>query len=70
MFVDVCCKKCGQVKRLDVGSPAPGQSLEEYLHLLNERLSHRPSFECFGGHFELRPPVPGFWEVRWETIGE
>ncbi|HYC22602.1 MAG TPA: hypothetical protein VEI94_07860 [Candidatus Bathyarchaeia archaeon] len=70
MKVDVSCKKCGQSKRLEIGRPAAGQSLEEYLHLLGERLSHRPSFECFGGHFELRPPVPEFWDVRWETLGE
>ena len=37
---------------------------------LQDRLLHRPSFECFGGHFELRPPMPEFWEVRWDSVGE
>jgi len=68
--VDVSCKKCGAQQRLDVGAPAAGQPLEEYLHLVQERLTHRPSFECFGGHMELRPPVPEFWDVRWETLGD
>jgi hypothetical protein len=53
-----------------VVAPAPGQALEEYLHLVHERLLHRPSFECFGGHTELKPPLPDFWEVHWETVGE
>jgi len=70
MRVDVSCKKCGARRRLDVGAPSAGQALEEYVHLLNERLTHRPSFECFGGHFELRPPVPEFWEVDWATLGD
>jgi len=35
-----------------------------------DRLSHQPSFGCFGGHFELAPPLPGFWEVRWETLSD
>lgn len=70
MKVDVSCTKCGSEKRLDIGTPAPGQSLEDYLHLLKERLSHRPSFECFGGHTELKPPVPAFWVIRWETLGD
>ena len=70
MRVDVRCRKCGQQKRLDVGAPAAGQPVEEYVHLLQERLAHRPSFECFGGHFETRPPVPEFWEVQWGTLGE
>jgi len=39
------------------------------LHLVRERLSHQPSFQCFGGHFELAPPLPGFWEVHWDTCG-
>jgi hypothetical protein len=68
--VDVVCRKCGAAKRVDVGEPAAGQSLEEYVHLLDERLRHRPSFECFGGHTELRPPVPEFWDVRWATLGD
>jgi hypothetical protein len=67
--VDVRCRKCGQAKRLDIGAPADGQPLEEYLRLLHDRLRHRPSFECFGGHFELRPPVPEFWEVDWGSVG-
>jgi hypothetical protein len=68
--VDVTCTKCGERRRLDVGSPAGGQSLEDYLHVVRERLAHRPSFECFGGHFETRPPVPTFWRVDWASIGE
>ena len=70
MRVDVVCKKCGNTKRMDVGAPAAGQTVEDYVHLLAERLTHRPSFECFGGHMELKPPVPEFWDVRWETLGE
>ena len=69
MDVEVSCQKCGQRKRLDIGTPASG-SLEDYLHLLRERLSHQPSFECFGGHFEFAPPVPRFWEIHWETLQE
>jgi hypothetical protein len=68
--VDVVCRKCGATSRLDVGAPAAGQTIDEYVHLLDERLRHRPSFECFGGHMELRPPVPEFWDVQWETLGE
>lgn len=70
MRVDVVCRKCAAETRLDVGAPAAGQAIEEWVHLLDERLRHRPSFECFGGHLELRPPVPEFWDVRWETLGE
>jgi predicted nucleic-acid-binding Zn-ribbon protein len=70
MKVDVACKKCGQQKRMEIGVPAPGQELADYLRLLHDRLVHRPSFECFGGHFELEPPVPTYWEVRWDTVGE
>ncbi|MFM7141903.1 MAG: hypothetical protein ACKO2K_08330 [Alphaproteobacteria bacterium] len=70
MKVDVRCRKCGGSKRLDVGAPPSGQALEEYLRLLHDRLRHRPSFECFGGHFELRPPVPEFWDVDWASVGE
>ncbi len=70
MRVDIVCRKCGVRKRLDVGAPAPGQSVDEYLRLLGERLMHQPSFECFGGHMELRPPVPEFWDVRWDTLGD
>ena len=70
MHVDVYCRKCGATQRVNVGDPATGQSPEEHLHLVRERLTHRPSFSCFGGHTELRPPVPEFWEVRWETLGD
>jgi len=70
MRVDVSCKRCGQRSRLDIGSPPAGQATAEYLHLLEERLRHRPSFDCFGGHTELRPPVPEFWDVHWETVGD
>jgi len=70
MRVDVACRKCGAHKRLDVGAPESGQALEEYVHLLTERLKHRPSFECFGGHMELRPPVPEFWDIDWSTLGD
>jgi len=70
MFVDVSCKKCGGRKRLDIGVPAGDRSVEEHLRLLADRLSHQPTFECFGGHFEFAPPLPRFWEVHWETLGE
>ena len=70
MKLDGRCRKCGQEKRLDIGKPAPGQLLQDYLKLLHDRLLHRPSFECFGGHFELKPPMPEFWEVRWDSVGE
>jgi hypothetical protein len=70
MFVDVTCTKCGQRKRLDLGAPAAQQPPEEYVRLVNDRLMHQPSFGCFGGHFELAPPLPRFWEVHWETLGE
>ena len=70
MKVDVRCKKCAQEKRLEIGQPAPGQDLADYLRILHDRLTHRPSFECFGGHFELKPPLPEFWEVRWDSVGE
>jgi hypothetical protein len=69
MRVDVHCRKCGSMRRVDVGDPATGQTPEEYLRIVQERLTHRPSFACFGGHTELRPPVPDFWDVRWETLG-
>ena len=67
--VDVSCKKCGGRKRLELGDPG-AKPVEEFVHYVAERLSHKPSFECFGGHLELRPPVPEFWEIHWETIGE
>jgi hypothetical protein len=70
MRVDVHCHKCGGTQRIDLGQPAAGQTADEYLHLVRERLTHRPSFSCFGGHTELRPPVPGFWEIRRETVGD
>jgi len=69
VFIDVSCRKCGQRKRMDIGAPGE-QPLAEYLRLLSDRLRHRPSFQCFGGHFELRPPVPDFWEVDWDSVGE
>ena len=68
MRVDVSCRKCGQRRRLDLGD-AGGRPQDEFVHLVQERLSHQPSFECFGGHLELAPPLPGFWEVHWETCG-
>jgi len=68
--VDVTCRVCGQHARLDVGVPASGQTLEEHLHLLQERLTHRPSFECFGGHLELRAPLPECWELDWATLAD
>jgi hypothetical protein len=68
MRVDVSCRKCGQQRRLDLGDPG-GRPLDEFLHLVKERLSHQPSFACFGGHLELAPPVPAFWDVHWETCG-
>ena len=70
MFVDVSCKKCGHRKRLDLGQPAAGQPLEEYVRFAFDRLSHQPSFGCFGGHFELSPPVPGFWDIHWDTLAD
>ena len=70
MKVDVACRKCGTRQRLEIGTPAAGQTVEEYVHLINERLSHRPSFECFGGHTELKPPVPDFWTIDWPTLGD
>ena len=69
MRVDVTCKKCGQRKRIDIGNPG-AQPVAEYVRLLNDRLIHRPSFECFGGHLEVAAPVPEFWEVHWETLGD
>ncbi len=78
MHVDISCQKCGQRRRMDIGAPpvsnAAGnpteQELEDYLHLLRERLSHQPSFACFGGHFEFAPPLPQFWEIHWDTLGD
>jgi hypothetical protein len=70
MFVDVTCKKCGGRQRVDIGEPSAGQSVEDFLRLLMDRLAHQPSFECFGGHLELAPPLPRFWDVHWDTLGE
>jgi hypothetical protein len=69
MRVDVTCKKCSQRQRLDLGDPG-ATPVGEFLHLVTERLSHRPSFECFGGHLELAPPLPRYWILHWETLGE
>ena len=69
MYVDVSCRKCGQQKRMDIGAPRNG-ALEDHLHYLKERLTHQPSFQCFGGHFELSAPLPDFWDVHWETLGD
>ena len=66
--VDVHCRKCGERRRLPIGDPGD-RPVEEFLHLVKERLAHQPSFQCFGGHFEVAPPVPGFWDVDWETCG-
>jgi len=64
----VTCRKCGERRRLEIGEPGD-RSLAEFKHLLVERLSHQPSFECFGGHLELVPPLPRFWDIHWETCG-
>ncbi len=69
MRVDVSCVKCEQRHRVDLGDPG-GRSVEEFLHLVSERLSHKPSFQCFGGHLELAPPLPRFWTIHWETLGD
>lgn len=70
MFVDVSCKKCGRRTRIDIGHPAANQALEEHVRLIVDRWSHQPSFGCFGGHFELAPPIPKFWDVHWDTLAE
>jgi hypothetical protein len=67
MQVEISCKKCGGRQQVDIGT-APQNNVEEYLHLIRERLSHKPSFECFGGHFEFAPPLPQFWEIHWDTL--
>ena len=69
MRVDVSCKKCGQRQRVDIGAPRDGD-WEEHRHQLTERLAHQPSFQCFGGHFELRPALPDFWQLHWETLAD
>ncbi len=69
MRVDVSCSKCGQRRRLDLGDSG-GRPVEEFLHLVSERVSHKPSFECFGGHVELAPPLPRFWTIHWDTLGD
>ena len=68
MRVDVSCRKCGARRRVELGDPG-ARPHDEFVHLVVERLSHQPSFECFGGHLELAPPVPRFWEIHWETYG-
>ncbi len=70
MRLEVHCRVCGRSERVEVGAPAANQDLAEFLHLLRERLTHRPSFQCFGGHVELRPPLPEVWEIRWDTLGD
>ena len=62
------CRKRGERRRLEIGEPGD-RSLAEFKHLLVERLSHQPSFECFGGHLELVPPLPRFWDIHWDTCG-
>jgi hypothetical protein len=69
MRVDVSCRKCGQHRRLELGDPGD-RPLAEFIHLVKERLSHQASFECFGGHVELAPPLPRFWDVDWATCGQ
>ena len=69
MRVDISCTKCGERRRVDLGDPGD-RPAEEFLHLVTERLSHKASFECFGGHIELAPPVPRFWVIHWETLGD
>jgi hypothetical protein len=69
MRVDVSCKKCGARRRLDIGVP-PAGDLDALRRLLSERLTHQASFQCFGGHFELHPALPDFWEIHWDTVGE
>ena len=53
---------------LELGDPG-GTPLEDFIHRVKERLTHQPSFECFGGHLELAPPVPSFWEIDWRSCG-
>ena len=69
MRVDVSCKKCRRRERVELGDPGE-RTTEEHLHLVVERLSHKPSFECFGGHLELAPPLPNFWEIHWDTLDD
>jgi len=69
VHVDVSCKKCGERRRIDLGTPANGD-VEDHRRLITERLTHQPSFQCFGGHFELQPALPDFWEIHWETARE
>ena len=68
MRVDVRCKKCGQRRRLELGDPGDTR-VDEFIHRVKERLAHQPSFECFGGHLELAPPVPRFWDIDWASCG-
>ncbi|MCS6927787.1 MAG: hypothetical protein NZ578_17995 [Candidatus Binatia bacterium] len=67
MHVEVSCKKCGRRQRIDIGTPT-AETEAEHIRLVTERLSHQPSFECFGGHFEFSAPLPHFWEIHWETL--
>jgi len=69
MHVDISCRQCGQRQRLDIGTPADGDR-DAHCRLLSERLAHQASFQCFGGHFELRPALPEYWEIHWETLGD
>lgn len=69
MHVDVSCKKCGERRRVDVGTPSDGDR-DGHRRLVTERLTHQASFQCFGGHFELRPALPEFWEIHWETASD
>lgn len=78
MHVDISCRKCGYRRRMDIGGPTASSAsggpseneLDTYLHLLRERLSHQPSFACFGGHFEFAPPLPQFWDIHWDTLSD
>lgn len=70
MYVDVSCRKCGARSRLSLGPAPDGVPPEEHLRLVVDRLSHQPSFGCFGGHFELASPLPQFWTIHWDTLGE
>src|SRR2546427_13160508 len=68
MRVDVSCRKCGQRRRLELGDPGD-TPVDEFIHRVKERLAHQPSFECFGGHPGLAPPLPRFWGGAWTGDG-
>lgn len=68
--MDIGMPKAAQPSQVSEEEEGEENELEEYLHLLRERLSHQPSFECFGGHFEFASPLPDFWEIHWETLGD